>query len=187
MYKVLYADPPWFYRHRVTGRNGRGAAEHHYKTMKVEEIKAFPLPPLDKNCYLFLWCTNPLMAEGTHAEICRAWGFKPQSILTWRKPVGFGMGYTLRSATEHILVGRKGKPQPKNRSTKTWFDHKALGHSVKPEKARFIIESLAEGPYVELFARRPFDGWDCFGDVLEDGKEPVPGCVCDECVRKDKK
>lgn len=166
-FKVLYADPPWEYRHKVTGRGGRGAASHHYSTLSLDAIKKFELPPLDENCFLWLWVTNPILVEGSHAEVMKAWGFKPQSMLTWVKS-GIGMGYTLRSATEHCIVARRGKPAVRDRSIKTWFEAPRLRHSQKPEQARKIIERICDGPYVELFARKKTDGWTCFGNEIED-------------------
>lgn len=165
---VLYADPPWEYRHKVTGRNGRGAASHHYKTLTLKEICEFELPGMAKDSFLWLWITNPCMAEGWHTKVFDAWGYKPQSVLTWVKTNGFGMGYTLRSATEHLIVGRRGKPKVLNRATKTYFEAKRLPHSQKPEEARKIIQTICSGPYVELFARRHAEGWTCMGDQLSE-------------------
>lgn len=164
---VIYADPPWEYRHKVTGRNGRGAANHHYKTMTLDEIKNFQLPDLKKDCFLWLWVTNPVMAEGWHTEVIKAWDFKPQTVLTWIKR-GIGMGYTLRSATEHCIVARRGKPVVKNRSIPTWFEAPRARHSEKPEGAREIIRRICDGPYAELFARKHVEGWSCFGDEIYD-------------------
>ena len=165
---VLYADPPWEYRHKVTGRGGRGAASHHYKTLTLKEICEFPLPDISKDAFLWLWLTNPIMSEGWHVDVCKAWGFKPQSILTWVK-TGIGMGYTLRSATEHLLVARRGKPKVKDHSISTWFSAPRLRHSEKPEKAREIIEKICDGPFAELFARRSIAGWVCTGNELGSG------------------
>ena len=164
-YSVIYADPPWEYRHKVTGRGGRGAASHHYKTMNLKQIMDLRLPVAD-DAFLWLWVTNPVMAEGWHVEICKSWGFKPQSILTWVKP-GIGMGYTLRSATEHCLVARRGHPKVNDRSVPTWFSAKRGRHSEKPEEARKIIEKICGGPYLELFARQKVDGWDSWGNEVE--------------------
>lgn len=169
-YAVIYADPPWKYRHRSTGPNGRGAAEHHYQTLTMQQIMDFPLPSITDDAFLWMWATNPVMAEGHHAEIFEAWGFQPQGILTWVKD-GIGMGYTLRSATEHIIVGRRGHPKVNNHSISTWFKAARLPHSQKPEEARRIIEKMCDGPYVELFARRRIDGWDCLGDQLGQSEE----------------
>lgn len=163
-YRVIYADPPWEYRHKVTGRGGRGAASHHYNTLTMEQLAKFPVPETEKDAILAMWVTNPILAEGSPSALVRAWGFKsPQSILTWVKP-GIGMGYTLRSATEHILFARKGHPPVKDHSIKTWFEAKRLRHSEKPEEARRIIERLFDGPYVEMFARKLTPGWTCLGN-----------------------
>lgn len=164
-FKVIYADPPWQYRHKVTGAGGRGAASHHYDTLSLDEIKQFKLPPIAEDAFLWMWVTNPVMAEGWHTEIFKAWGFKPQSVLTWVKK-GIGMGYTLRSATEHCIVGRRGHPVVKNRGVPTWFSAPRLKHSQKPEEARQIIEKICDGPFVEIFARRRVDGWTCEGNQL---------------------
>jgi N6-adenosine-specific RNA methylase IME4 len=39
-------------------------------------------------------------------------------------------------------------------------------HSAKPDAQYDLAESLVEGPYLELFARRPRVGWDARGDQL---------------------
>ena len=121
--------------------------------------------PASKNSFLWMWVTNPIIVEGSATELCKAWGFKPQTLLTWVKP-GIGMGYTLRSATEHILIARKGKPAVRNRSIPTWFNAKRLRHSEKPEEARIILQKICDGPYLEIFARKETDGWDVFGNQV---------------------
>lgn len=165
-YNIIYADPPWEYRHKVTGRGGRGAACHYYQTMPLQQIKDLPVKGIaDHDCFLWLWVTNPIMAEGNHVEICNSWGFRPQSILTWIKR-GIGMGYTLRSATEHLIVARKGNPKVYDRSIPTWFEAKRLRHSQKPEEARLIINRICHGNKIELFARQKTEGWDVWGDEV---------------------
>jgi len=165
-FQCIVADPPWEYRHKVTGANGRGAASHHYSTMTLDQIVALKLPPIADNAFLWLWVTNPVMAEGWHRDIFEAWGFKPQSVLTWAKK-GIGMGYTLRSATEHLIVGRRGKPKVRDRGVPTWFQAPRERHSQKPEVAQDIIERICDGPYLELFARRKRAGWASWGNEIE--------------------
>ena len=163
----IAADPPWEYRHRITGRGGRGAAEHHYPTMTMQELKELPVSDCaDKDCFLWLWITNPVLAEGCHVDLLKAWGFKPQSILTWAKR-GIGMGYTLRSATEHCIVARRGRPAVLDRGVPTWFEAPRGRHSEKPEAAYKIIERVCGGPRLELFARRPREGWTVWGNEVE--------------------
>lgn len=38
-YSIIYADPPWSYQNRGT----RAAAEKHYDTMTIDEIKEMPV------------------------------------------------------------------------------------------------------------------------------------------------
>ena len=56
------------------------------------------------------------------------------------------------------------------------------GHSVKPEVFRALIESLyREGPYLELFGRRPAPGWTSWGDLcLQRDGEAGEGSECVE-------
>lgn len=50
-YTVIYADPPWKYKVWSDG----GAADAHYPTMNLEDIKALPVSQLAaKDCALFL-------------------------------------------------------------------------------------------------------------------------------------
>jgi N6-adenosine-specific RNA methylase IME4 len=39
-------------------------------------------------------------------------------------------------------------------------------HSRKPEEAHAIVMRRFQGPYLELFARRPHPVFDCYGDAL---------------------
>ena len=41
---------------------------------------------------------------------------------------------------------------------------KSRVHSQKPDEFYEIIERLYDGPYLELFARRPRAGWTSFGN-----------------------
>lgn len=77
--KILVADPPWKFSDATPHK---GAADH-YKVLTLDEIKAFPLPPLLPNAVLFLWNVEGL-AEAKY-EVARAWGFTPKSKITWRK------------------------------------------------------------------------------------------------------
>ena len=39
-------------------------------------------------------------------------------------------------------------------------------HSEKPEEARRRIERLLAGPYLELYGRKPVDGWTVWGNQI---------------------
>ena len=42
-----------------------------------------------------------------------------------------------------------------------------LPHSVKPDFFYDLIEKESPGPYVELFARKPREGWDRWGNEVD--------------------
>jgi hypothetical protein len=63
VYGVIYADPAWRFEpfSRDTGMDR--AADNHYPTMRLDDIKALPIPAA-KNCVLFLWATAPMLPDG---------------------------------------------------------------------------------------------------------------------------
>ena len=84
-FDVLYADPPWRYEQlRVDSR----AQENHYPTMPLDEICALQPPVLD-DAMLFLWATNPKLAEAMC--VIEAWGFNYRTNMVWVKD-RIGMG-----------------------------------------------------------------------------------------------
>ena len=176
MFKVLCADPPWRFDDKLPGKT-RGA-ERNYKCMSIEELKAFPLPPLADDCVLFLWRVAAMQREAL--DVAEAWGFKVKTEIVWLKKTvdgnrWFGMGRITRAEHEVCLVGTRGRPPMLNHSTRSTFttDLQAAHfdglsapvgrHSEKPEEFYRIVESLYPGPYAELFARRQRPGWMCLG------------------------
>lgn len=81
-FSLIYADPPWEYGNKAS----RGAANNHYPTMKLTDLKRLPVWDLaDDNAILAMWYT------GTHSdeakELATAWGFKVRQLFlfTWVK------------------------------------------------------------------------------------------------------
>ena len=57
---TIYADPPWPYENV----SSRGAAENHYRTMRVDAIAAFPVAKLIADqAHLHLWTTNGFLFD----------------------------------------------------------------------------------------------------------------------------
>jgi hypothetical protein len=65
------------------------------------------------------------------------------------------MGRTVRAEHEVCLIGTRGRPRTRSRSIRSTFEAPVGRHPEKPAKFYSIIEALRDGPYVELFARRP--------------------------------
>ena len=80
-YKVIYADPPWRYERK----NVSGAAEKHYSTMSLDDIKSLPVDNLaDEDCVLFLWITFPMLCEAW--GVIESWGFRYKRVaFVWIK------------------------------------------------------------------------------------------------------
>ena len=126
-YSVILADPPWDVQQK-----GAYGAERHYSLMSLERIKALPVEDLAANdAHLWLWVTNATLREGY--DVMESWGFTPRSPLTWIKP-RFTLGVYLRNATEHLILGTRGKAPVKFKSQPTWMFAPLQDHSHKPEE-----------------------------------------------------
>ena len=172
-YSTVLCDPPW----RFANRTGKVAPEHkrlaRYDTMDLREIAALPVGDLvapKSHCYL--WVPNALVAEGL--AVMAAWGFTYKALIVWAKrrkdggPDGRGVGFYFRNTTELVLFGTKGNLRtlaPARRQVNI-IESRKREHSRKPEELYDVIERCSPGPYVELFARHPRQGWSSHGDGL---------------------
>lgn len=169
-FQTILADPPW----RFTNRTGKVAPEHRrldrYDTMSLEEINALPVEAVvAKNAHLYLWVPNALLPEGM--EVMKAWGFRYVSNLVWAKrrkdggPDGRGVGFYFRNTTELILFGVRGSMRTlaPARSQVNIIETRKREHSRKPDEQYELIERCSPGPYLEMFARYPREGWHVWG------------------------
>lgn len=169
--RVLVADPPWRFGDKLPGP-GRGA-EKHYPTMSVDEVCAFPLPPLERDAHLFLWRVASMVDEAM--RVVRAWGFVAKSELVWLKRTAtgkrwFGMGRQVRMEHEVCVIATRGRPPVLSKSVRSTFEAQAGRHSAKPDEFFEIVHKLtgdaSGGSHVELFARQPRDFWVTYGNEL---------------------
>jgi len=190
-YSVIYADPAW---EQKGGRNLSGGYKKvngvqvfnsastksenlPYKTMSVEEIAKINIKSIvEKDAVLFLWVTNKYLFEAK--KIIDAWGFKYSTTITWsKKPFGGGMGGTFRVSHETLLFCTRGKINAKCKIKGTVFEVKRPYvngypcHSKKPDFFIEMIELLTEGKKLELFARQKREGWDAWGNEVENSIE----------------
>ena len=159
-YGTLIIDPPF-----ETGQRGAFGADKHYPLMSVEEIKKMPIGDLvTEDACVWLWVSNQTLKIGY--EVLETWGFEVKSVFTWCK-LRMGLGRYLRNATEHALLGVRGRVPVKFRSQINWDIFPVQDHSHKPEEFHKIVERVSPGPYAELFARRKMPGWDVWGNEVE--------------------
>lgn len=170
-FSTVLADPPW----RFANRTGKVAPEHRrldrYSTMSLDAIKALPVRDVAApNAHLYLWVPNALLPEGM--DVMSAWGFRYVSNIVWAKrrrdggPDGRGVGFYFRNVTELLLFGVRGSMRTlaPGRSQVNMIETRKREHSRKPDEQYELIESCSPGPYLEMFARHPHDGWTVWGN-----------------------
>lgn len=183
-YDIIYADPPWDYGGKMQfDRSSKSAdeidlerdifissANFKYPTLKIEELTRIPILEIAKDdCLLFMWVTNPHLAQGI--ELGKTWGFEYRTVaFVWDKMVHNPGKYTL-SYCELCLVFKRGRiPQPRGaRNVKQLVRVPRGKHSEKPDEVRKRIEEMfPTQEKIELFARHNPNGWDVWGlDVRE--------------------
>lgn len=168
-YSVIYADPPWSYRNKGT----RAAADKHYSTMSLEDIKALPVREIAADdCALFLWATFPMLREAL--DVIQAWGFAYKTAaFVWakqnRRTQGWfwGLGNWTRSNAELCLLATRGKPKRVSAGIHSLVVAPVGLNSAKPPQVREqIVRLMGDVPRVELFARERAEGWDAWGDEV---------------------
>ncbi len=169
-YKTVYADPPW--NEQGGGKIKRGADRHYDLLNTVDIIKLIKEIPIDKNAHLYLWVTNNFLSDGL--KVMNELDFRYITNIVWVKD-RFGLGQYFRGQHEICLFGVKGKLPYKhqidpNRSCcneTTVILAKRTKHSKKPFEMYTKIENTSFPPFIELFARERHDGWDCYGNEVE--------------------
>jgi len=160
-YRVICADPPWQY----SNSGFTQSAASQYPTMSTEEICALPISDLcEPDTVLFLWATSPLLPEAF--QVLEAWGFTYKASMVWDKTKAPGIGWFVETQHELLLIAtREDNPHPKNKFPSVYREASTT-HSTKPIHYYEIIEAMYDGPYIELFARHPRDGWQSFGNEV---------------------
>jgi N6-adenosine-specific RNA methylase IME4 len=176
-YSIIYADPPWSFKHYSDKGKGR-APDNYYKCQNLEDIKKLPIKDLaDENCVLFLWVTYPFLEKSF--EVLEAWGFTYKTVgFTWikknKKSKGWfwGMGYWTRSNAEICIIATKGSITRQSSSVHQIVDTPVEEHSKKPDCVRDrIVELVGDLPRIELFAREKTKGWDVWGNEVNQKEE----------------
>lgn len=163
-YNVIYADPPWEYRNSGLG----GAAKQHYPTMSIEKLCEMAIAGIaSDNAVLFMWTTNPLLAECM--PVIEAWGFQYKTNICWVKQ-GRGtygkLGFYVSGKHELLLICAKGSFLPEFLPPSVYESEKGK-HSKKPDGIYGLIEKMyPKGKYLELFARATRNNWKSWGNEV---------------------
>ena len=174
-YNVIYADPPWTFA--TYSQKGKGrSAEAHYSCLSFDDLREIPVAGwAARDSILLLWVTDPLLPRGL--ELIEAWGFTYKTVgFYWAKlnkaaspgacsedDFFTGMGFWTRANAEQCLLATRGSPKRIAKDVRRLVVAPRREHSRKPDAVYDRIERLADGPYLEMFARNSRPGWDTWG------------------------
>lgn len=164
-YPVIVTDPAWPYEDQLEGDGARGATPYPQATL--EAIKA-QVPPMAKDCVVFLWCTNQHLIdlEAPVHQVLRAWGLTPKALITWKKD-RMGLGKYVRNITEQCVMAIRGRPVLNLTDETTCIEAPRGAHSAKPDEFFARVEGLCPArPLLELEARGERKGWVTSGAEL---------------------
>lgn len=191
-YRVISMDPPW--EEKGGGKIKRGA-DRHYPTVPTKKMPALirgsgKWNPAG-NAHLWLWVTNNFLQDGLW--LMGELGFRYVTNVVWVKTVNkpklptdletifawlqsilkSGLGQYLWGTHELLLFGTRGKAMlpDKKKIPRSVIIAPRDQHSRKPDEQYRLIDAVSPpGPRIEFFARRPWPGWDCWGnEVNNDG------------------
>jgi N6-adenosine-specific RNA methylase IME4 len=121
-------------------------------------------------------------------ELGGLWGFKYSTVaFTWAKQSStsrcwhFGAGHATRKGSELCLLFLRGQLRRQSAAVRQLVvapvTRGRSGHSKKPNEIYGLIEQLVDGPYLEMFARQRWPGWDSWGDQLEPAEPLAPAAA----------
>jgi N6-adenosine-specific RNA methylase IME4 len=181
----ILADPPWAFR-TFSGENmtPHRCAEDHYRTMTFDQMAAMPVGArAAKDCALFMWVVGSHLTEAI--ALADAWGFTFKTdAFYWVKQrlidadqadlftndlpePRMGFGYWTRKQVEPCWLFTRGKPRRIGKGVRQVILEPRREHSRKPDCQYDRIESLVDGPYLELFARTARPGWTAWGNQVD--------------------
>ena len=163
-YNLVLADPPWRYEF---SKSDSRKIENQYPTMELGDICALDIKSISHDdCVLFMWATSPKLADSM--EVLTGWGFEYKTCMIWAKDK-IGMGYYARQRHELLLIATRGTPSVPSPSDRpdSVIEAPREEHSRKPDVFYGVIEKMyPKSEKVELFCRRPRDGWTAWGNQV---------------------
>lgn len=178
-YRVILADPPWSYRTFKAGtktqhprRRVRSPVAVQYQTLTPEQLQELPVADMaGKHAALFLWATMPCLPEAF--ALMDAWGFTYRTVaFTWVKTTqagGYikGLGHYTMPNAELCLLGIRGSMRRQATDVPQIIATPRRQHSRKPDEQYERIMRLFDGPYLEMFSRQQWPGWDTYGNQTD--------------------
>jgi N6-adenosine-specific RNA methylase IME4 len=174
-YQIIYADPPWQIgkggKKDVRKNSSGGALD--YPTIPLQEIQSilFDATALgDKDHAFFMWTIDKYLHDAE--KIGKDLGYRLHARMIWNKVTGIPAAFTIRFGHEYLLWFYKERLMPiATEQRGKWHSvmtEQVTRHSQKPEIAYKFLESIyPNAERLELFARKPRQGWDVWGNEVE--------------------
>ena len=181
-YEIIYADPAWSFGDRLRsskkkadGKMDYRELERHYNTMSIKEMCEIPVNNITAdNSVLFMWTTDAHLESAM--KVINAWGFKYKTIgFIWNKKTNKGnqvcfMGKWTMKGSEICLLATKGKAHSmiEKHNVRQLVEAERQKHSKKPDEVRNrIVKLLGNRPRLEMFCRESKQGWDVWGNEVD--------------------
>lgn len=165
-FSTIVIDPPWpMEKINRDVRPNQKAMD--YPTMELDAIRDLPMSELaaSEGCHLYLWTTHKFLPEAM--QMVEEWGFRYQCLMTWVKNVGI-TPFSWMYDTEHVLFARRGSLDLTQLGLRLSFSAPVTKHSEKPDVFYERVAQASPGPRLEMFARRPREGFEPWGNEVAD-------------------
>lgn len=162
---VIYGDYPWKYDNSDQHEGSRG--HMGYPPMTMDEILAHAREAAKRaaaDAIIALWVTNLYIPQ--IGRVLEAYGAEHRTMWTWVKNKA-GVGTWSRGQTEHLVIASIGEPVHTLNEVSTVLHAAVREHSRKPDEAAELLAKHCAGPFLELFAREPREGWTTWGAEVD--------------------
>lgn len=185
-------DIPWHFETRAptTSPTANRSPQRHYPTADVKHMKTLPMADfLERDAFVFLWITGPMLVDGAHIELAKAWRLKRSAmVFVWvktkarfdmrlleRSPLmdedlHSGTGYSTPANAEYVVLLRRGHPKRLRAGIKQIILAPVSDHSRKPNEFFRRVELFCAGPRLDMFAGRARPGWTWWGQAHREGE-----------------